>query len=203
VAYVPDEDEIRERLRAIRAKRGSPERLAEIDAVKREEVRAERRKLAAASGRKTSDNSSSMYGHPWPEWFQMRDTAMELIAEAARNRDYIRYGDLWKGIERRLGKDLGDRWLQMPNLLGYVSDHFHNEIGALPTAVVVSQGQPKPEQGFFRLAAWEGYLPDADAPTEGEDWSGMSPRQDAFWRDQVAAVFDWAARVASAGLVED
>jgi hypothetical protein len=195
VTYVPDEEETRERLRRIRAKRGSPERVAEIKALKQEEEEAERRKRAAASGRKNPENSSSMYGHPWPVWFQMRDTAMELIAEASGMGNLIHYGDLWKEIERRLGSNLGDRWIQMPNLLGYVSDQFHEEIGALPTAVVVSQGTPpKPEQGFFSLAVSEGYLDQVDAPQD--DWKVMTPRQKAFWQEQVSTVCSWAARKA-------
>ncbi|MGP0032124.1 MAG: hypothetical protein ACLPVF_16665 [Acidimicrobiales bacterium] len=194
MTYVPDEDETRERLRRIRAERGSPEQLARLEALKQQAEENERRKKAAASGRKNPDNSTSMYGHPWPYWFQMRDTAMEVISEAAAKGELVHYGDLWKEIERRLGANLGDRWIQMPNLLGYVSDHFHEEIGALPTAVVVSQGTPpKPEQGFFMLAVARGYLPQADAPREGEDWKVMTPRQEAFWEEQVLTVFRWAA----------
>ena len=135
-----------------------------------------------------------MFGHPWPVWFQMRDTAMEVIAEATAKGDLVHYGELWDEMEHRLGTDLGDRWTQMPHLLGYVSDHFHQEIGALPTAVVVSQGTPaKPEQGFFILAVREGYLAEADGPQMGENWKGMTSRQQAFWNDQVSTVFAWAA----------
>ena len=136
-----------------------------------------------------------MYGHPWPIWFQMRDTAMDVIAEAAAKGDLVHYGELWNEIERRQGEGLGDRWTQMPHLLGYVSDHFHQQIGALPTAIVVSQGNPsKPEQGFFILAAAKGYLPVAELPQEAKVWKVMTSRQHAFWQEQVSTVFAWAAR---------
>ena len=102
MTYIPDEDEIRERLRQIRAKRGSPERLAELEALQQEKDRAVRRKKAAASGRKSPENSSSMFGHPWPVWFQMRDTAMEVIAEATAKGDLVHYGELWDEMEHRL-----------------------------------------------------------------------------------------------------
>lgn len=193
MTYVPDEDETRERIRRIRAMRGSPERAAEIEVLKREAEEAKRPKGATALGRKTPQNSSSMFGHPWPVWFQMRDTAMAVIAESAAKEELIHYGELWTEIERRLGTDLGNSWRQIPNLLGYVSDHFHQQVGALPTAIVVSQGTPpRPERGFFGLAVSEGYLPSADAPQEGADWKAMTTRQQAFWQEQLSAVFAWA-----------
>jgi len=147
------------------------------------------------SGRKTPENSNDMFGHPWPFWFQMRDAAMEVITSAGRRRELIPYGDLWSELRNRLGSEVGEQWRQLLILLGYVSEYYHHEVGALPTAMVVSRDTPpKPEAGFFRLAAFEGYLPEADSPAEGEEWCKITARQAAFWREQVEAVFEWVAR---------
>ena len=190
MTFYPDEEETRARLERIRAKRGSPERLAQIAAQKAEESRKHRLRAAAASGRKTPENSTEMFGHSWPFWFQMRDTSLEIIGSFARRRSYVTYGQLWDTLIARLGNEVGDSWRQLPILLGHVCDEYHEKVGALPTAIVISQGETHPEAGFFRMAASHGYLNEADAPPAGEVWNQMTENQKAFWKAQVQAVYE-------------
>jgi hypothetical protein len=78
----------------------------------------------------------------------------------------------------------------MPILLGQICEEFHEEVGALPTAIVISQsGEVHPEAGFFRMAASFGLIADEDAPPAGVIWNGMSDHQRDFWESQVEAVF--------------
>jgi hypothetical protein len=72
----------------------------------------------APSGRKTPENSTSYFGHPWPEWFAMRDAGAECIIASARRGETTTYHKLWSQIESVLGVSLGTSWRQMPNLLG-------------------------------------------------------------------------------------
>lgn len=145
---------------------------------------------SSASGRKTPENSTSYFGHPWSEWFAMRDAGIECILQCARERRTTTYHQLWPEIERNLGVDLGNPWRQMPNLLGYISEQSCGEFRLLLTALVIEEGSvPQPGEGFFRLAAAMGLLAERDAPPEGVPWRGMTELQRTFWEEQVETIF--------------
>jgi hypothetical protein len=193
--YSIDEEARDRRLAAIRAQRGTPERQAFIEQLALEKARIQREARVSSSGKKTPENSSDMYGHPWAEWFEMRDTGLDLIATAARDRGLTNYSDLWDGIGKALDRDLGNSWRQMPNLLGYISDHAYSQFKIIPTALVVEkEGDPHPGAGFFRLAAIMGVMLESDVPAVGESWTEMTDRQQAFWDASKEAVYDHYAR---------
>jgi hypothetical protein len=192
-SYYPDDLARDRRLAAIRAKRGTPERLAQIEAMQQAKSRARKLKASASSGRKTPENSTDIYKHSWSEWFQMRDAGFECIGEFARRREPPSYGEIWSYINAHLGKDLGNPLRQLPNLLGYISECGYEQFKILPTALVLHQEgdqHPGPGPGFFRLAANMGLLPEDQAPPVGEEWTGMTDAQRAFWDASVEAVFN-------------
>jgi hypothetical protein len=155
-----------------------------------EKQRFQRRRFGSVEGRKTPENSDSFFGHTWPEWFTMRDAGAAIILEHARAREYLTYPELWAGIRARVDFEIGHPWRQIPILLGYISDYTFEEIGLFVTALVVD-GDPQvgPSEGFFRLAAQRGALPEADAPPTGIPWKGMTTAQRAFWEEQVTRIF--------------
>jgi hypothetical protein len=133
-----------------------------------------------------------MFGHPWPEWFKMRDAAFDFLCRCASEQRLASYGEIWAAVGAALGEDLGSHWRQLPNLLGYVSSHSLDELDLLATALVIYDPEDErsgPGPGFFRLAASKGLLDDEDAPPEGAAWA-MSDRQREFWRRHVDAMFD-------------
>jgi hypothetical protein len=161
-----------------------------IEALRLAEQEETRRIAASRSGRRTPENSSSYFGHPWPFWFDMRSAAYDHIAESAGRGQPTNYSDLWAAVFTRLGKTVGDPWRQLPMLLGYVSDEYHKEVGAIPTAIVLYDlADQYPGPGFFRLAASYGLLQESNAPAFGEDWTGMTEVQRTFWIGQKEAVF--------------
>jgi hypothetical protein len=185
------EDARATRLAEIRAKRGTPERLAKIAELEAQQPRRKSPK-PSASHRKTPENSTHMFGHPWPEWFEMRDAAFDFLCLCAAERRLGSYGEIWTRISNSLGKDLGNHWRQLPYVLGYVSTRSVEEFDLLATALVIydpDDAESGPGPGFFRLAASLGVLDDSDAPLEGTEWS-MTDRQRTFWRQQVDAMFD-------------
>jgi hypothetical protein len=121
----------------------------------------------------------------------MRDAGAATILEHARTREYLTYPQFWADVRSRVDFEIGHPWRQIPTLLEYISDYTFEEIGLFVTALVID-GDPHigPKEGFFRLAAQRGALPEADAPPLGVVWTGMSVRQRAFWEDQVARIFD-------------
>ena len=144
---------------------------------------------STSSGRKTPKNSATYFGHPWSEWLEMVDAGIAYLIECAKQHRTASYGELWEFIGRRLGRDIGNSWRQIPQLLGYISERSFEGVGLFLTALVIEDvPDGHPEQGFFRLAANRGALPDSDAPPTGEVWT-LTPAQRRFWEDQVAAVF--------------
>ena len=185
------EDRREKRLAEIRARRGTPERLAKIAEL---ELVQPRRKTPKPSvgHRKTPENSSSFFGHPWPEWFEMRDAAFSFLCVCARERRLASYHEIWTTVGAKLGKDLGNHWRQLPHLLGHVSERSLEESGILATALVVydpGDASSGPGPGFFSLAVSLGLLAPADGQQDAETWT-MSDRQRTFWRQQVDAMFD-------------
>lgn len=184
------------RLAEARARRGTTEWEAEgaaLAAKKAEEARAaERRRKSASTAnvRKSPENSSDMFGHPWPVWFQMRDAGVEYLQQCARERRYATYGELWQAIGDALGEDIGNHWRQLPILLGYMSVAAFPDLDLILTALVVSPDQSDgPGPGFFRIAAELGALSETESPPEGENWS-MTDAQRAYWDETVHALFD-------------
>jgi hypothetical protein len=144
----------------------------------------------AKKNRKTPENSSSYFNHPWPLWFQMRDAgAVHIISRARRQRKTC-YGELWTAIEAQIGEGLGNSWRQLPHLLGDIAEHAFDEIGLILTALVIyEEGDEHPGEGFFRLAAETGMPREEDAPPVGEPWAGMTSAQRDFWEIQVESLF--------------
>jgi hypothetical protein len=162
----------------------------------REKRRVERRRSDSWTGRKTPDNSDSFFGHTWPEWFAMRDAGADIILEHARRQRYLTYPELWAGVRTRVGFDIGHPWRQIPILLEYISDNTFELIGLFVTAIVVDGGpESGPSEGFFRLAASRGALPEADAPPTGESWAGMTGPQRTFWENQVSRIFEKSGQI--------
>jgi hypothetical protein len=137
------------------------------------------------------DNSDPYFGHTWAEWFAMRDAGAALILEHGRVREYLPYPQVWAGVRTRVGFEIGHPWRQIPLLLEHISDYTFEGIGLFVTALVVD-GDPLigPSEGFFRLAAQRGALPESDAPPTGIPWTGMTARQRAFWDEQVSRIFE-------------
>lgn len=162
--------------------------IAELERGRKVAPRA--RRGSTVDGRKTAANSKEFFGHPWPFWFQMRDAGYAHLASCARQRQMTTYGETWEAVARAMGEEIGNPWRQEPHLLGHIAEHVHDEIGLIPTAIVVHEsGDDHPGAGFFRLAVAMGLLSDEHAPPEGDDWQ-MTPAQDAFWRGQVEAMFE-------------
>ena len=119
----------------------------------------------------------------------MRDAARRHLERCAAEGHLTTYGELWDAISADLGRDLGNHWRQLPNLLGYVSVAAYEDLELIPTALVVAPDLgDEPGPGFFRIAAELGAIPDAEAPPEGEAWT-MSPSQRAFWETQVEGLY--------------
>lgn len=193
------EEDARERRRAEqRALRGSEERAEQIRRIAEEKEREAQEKLRAkrssssSSERRTPENSQDYFGHPWPEWFAMRDAAFDFLVECARGRRTAGYGETWDAVGAAIGKELGSHWRELPNLLGFVSERSQAELGLLSTALVIYQPDAVssgPGAGFFRMATRMGLLDDSDSPPDGEEWV-MSERQRDFWQSQVDALFE-------------
>lgn len=185
------------RLAEIRARRGTPERLLAIESIRSAKPTTVARGAAAIADRKTPENSSAMFGHPWPLWFQMRDVGYEHIAARARDRKKTTYVEMWDAIRAEVGQDLGSQWRQLPNLLGYIGDLSYEKIRLVVTALVIYQeGDEHPGPGFLRLAARHDLMPAEEAPPTGRDneWKGMTPYQSAFWAGHCDALFDHFAQ---------
>lgn len=126
----------------------------------------------------------------------MRDAAYDFLVECARHQKVAGYGEIWDAVGAALGKDLGNHWRKLPNLLGSVSERSQAELGVLSTALVIYETDDPdsgPGAGFFRMAATMGLLDESDSPPDGEDWV-MSDRQRDFWQSQVDAIHERFAR---------
>jgi hypothetical protein len=184
----PDSDARERRLAEIRARRGSPERLARIEELQAAKVAS--KKNTTSDGRKTPGNSSEMFGHSWPFWFRMRDAGYEYICECARKRTMTTYKGVWEAVAARVGEDVGNHWRQLPQLLGHISEHTYPTIGFIATALVIyEEGDEHPGPGFFRLAASMGVLARKDSPPTREEWVGMTDAQRGFWETHVNGMF--------------
>ena len=146
-----------------------------------------RTKSQQATGRKTPQNSASFFGHTWDQWFEMCDVGTRVILDCARRGGLILYSDLWQAIQTEIEWDIGHPWRQIPFLLEYISDRTYEDLGIFITALAVDGvgGNHGPSEGFFRLAASRGALPESDSPPIGMPWTGMTPNQRRFWREQV------------------
>jgi hypothetical protein len=147
------------------------------------------KRSSSAGHRKTPENSTEFFGHPWPEWYAMRDAAAAHIADRAAEGRTTTYEELWRAVAASVGNDLGTPWRKINRLLGAVVEQALEDGDLIPTALVVHDAtRPEgPGPGFFRVAAEYELLPWSDAPPDGEDdtWV-MTDRQRAFWEDQVA-----------------
>jgi len=129
----------------------------------------------------------------------MVDVGIAYLIECAKQHRTVAYGELWKAVGRRLDRNIGNSYFQMPQLLGYISERSFEGVGLFLTALVVEDGPDgHPEQGFFRLASARGVLPERDAPRVGEQWT-ITPVQRKFWKDQVAAIFAKAEHLTMPG----
>ena len=193
--YLPDDEARDRRLAEIRARRGTPERQAALEAMKAAKARTNRPSQSSADGRKTPENSRDFFGHPWPQWFAMRDAGYEHIIERARKRQTTTYRDLWAAVARRLGEDIGNPWRQIDDLLGYIGQAAYEKDRVMPTAVVMYEGADDagPGPGFFRLATSMGLFPEVHAPAAGEKWATMTDVQRRFWEEQRDLLFDYFA----------
>lgn len=185
------DDEARDRLAAIRARRGTPERQAHIEALQASKAQSTKKLTSATSGRKTPENSADFFGHPWPLWHSMVNEGYEHIINRARQRRTTTYKELWAAITAAVQQDLGNPYWQIGPLLGSISEYAYDKDGVMPTALVMYEGADETNAGpgFFRLAASMGLLPDGVAPPPGEPWKQMTDAQRRFWEEQRDLVF--------------
>ena len=186
----PDKDKERRRAEIL-ARRGSAEREAAIAAIQAGKAKKARNVTAAASGRKTPDNSADMFGHPWSTWHRMAEVGYEAIVRAARARTRLTYAQLWRDIGAGVEEDPGNHWRQLPRLLEDIAETAHDRTRLLLTALVVTQeADTHPGPGFFRLAAHYGLLSEKLAPPLGQDseWVMTAPQRQ-FWEAHCHEVY--------------
>lgn len=187
----PDVRRARQR-EEIRALRGSPERAAEIAAIEERKAQAKKRPSSASSVKKTPENSTEIFGHPWEQWFAMRDAATaHLEARAAEGR-LTTTAEVWAAVGEGVGADVGKPGLQLPKLLATVAADAFPARQAVLTALVATPDGDGPDPSFFRHAADAGVLPAeaSPAPTKG---AAPTEAQLAHWQSTVAALHGTAA----------
>jgi hypothetical protein len=193
LSFVPADEVRLRRIAEIRGRRGSAERVAHIGQLAEEKAKP-KKSAGAGSGRKSPDNSSEMYGHPWAVWFQMRDAGLEFLDQSAALEKKVTYGEVWDAITSQVGDQAGVAWRQLPHLLGFIGAKGYEQSGFIPTSLVVYQDDyARPGPGFFRLAVELGALNAEDAPTEGDRWTTMTEVQQQFWEAQMQGMFAKAA----------
>jgi hypothetical protein len=190
LSYHPDEDATRRRISEMRARWEKPE-FAARNAARRAPQMTEKRgkKSSKDRHRKTPENSTTFFGHSWPLWHRMRDAGIVHIAACAKESRTTTYAELWSAIQKQVSEDIGRPFRQIRALAGTIANHAHDTHEPMLTALVVHEGDGHPGPGFFRLAAQRGLLPEADFPSEEEEWTAITPNQQAFWESQVNAVF--------------
>ena len=145
-------------------------------------------------GRRTPENSEDFFDHPWSEWFAMRDAGVDLLERHAKKRTTTTYKKFWSGIQSGFVGDVGKSGRQVPQLLRYIGELSFDKYGLILTALVVTDGHdPHPSEGFFRLAARLGLIPEDEAPEKGVEWIGMSKAQRTFWKAQVEGLYKYFA----------
>jgi hypothetical protein len=189
VAYFPDEDRTRRRLADLRAGRDSPVRQAQIAALVAT-ASAKSVSIGSGSGRRTPENSTTYFGHSWDMWYRMRDAGIAHLEECARQKVKTTYGEVWSSVGVQVGEDIGSPYRQVRQLMGHIAARSRETGDAILTALVVHEkGDDNPGRGFFTLAARWGLLAPEDVPETSDDGTGMTPRQRAFWEEQVQAVY--------------
>ena len=123
MSYEQPEDRRARRLAAVRAERGSEERARQIAELEAEKAKPKvRARSATPSVRKSPESSSTFFGYPWAEWFEMRDAGRARLNTCAAERQLIAYGDLWAAIAETVGRELGSQHLALPRLLRDIGD---------------------------------------------------------------------------------
>ena len=141
------------------------------------------------SDRKTPENSDTFYGHPWVEWFAMRDAGIAILRDRGAVRRLITYPELWEAIETRLGKELGSSQWKVSRLLEDIDEESGLDAQFILTALVVDARTGEPSEGFLRLASKRHLLAEKDTPPIGQAGQKLTPEQRRFWEDQKAGVF--------------
>ena len=194
MSHEQPEDRRARRLAAVRAQRGSEERARQIAELEAEKAKPKARaRSATPSVRKSPETSSTFFGYPWAEWFEMRDAGRARLNTCAAERQLITYGDLWAAIAETVGRELGSHHLALPRLLRDIGDVAIKDGEPNPMALAVqSAGDQEPGAGFFRTAVALHELPAVDEPAKGEDWT-MTDAQRTYWRTQVDALYAYFA----------
>ncbi|MET0736708.1 MAG: hypothetical protein ABW035_00420 [Acidimicrobiales bacterium] len=194
MSYEQPEDRRARRLAAVRAERGSEARARQIAELEAEKVKPKvRARSATPSVRKSPESSSTFFGYPWAEWFEMRDAGRARLNTCAAERQLIAYGALWAAIAETVGRELGSQHLALPRLLRDIGDVAIKDGEPNPMALAVqSAGDHEPGAGFFRTAVALHELPAVDEPAKGEDWT-MTDAQRTYWRTQVDALYAYFA----------
>jgi len=156
------------------------------------------RKMTSTSGiyqgRRTPENSEDFFDHPWSEWFAMRDAGVDLLERHAKKRTTTTYKKFWSGVQAGFAGDVGKSGRQVPQLLRYIGELSNDRYALILFALVITEGDdPHPSEGFFKLAARLGLIPDGEAPEKGVEWIGMSKMQRTFWKDQVEGLYKFFA----------
>ena len=148
-------------------------------------------KGTSKSGRKTPENSDTYYGHPWPEWFDMRNAGIAILRECGERRHLITYPDLWVAINERLDKHLDSSQRKVSALLNWIDQDSGIDARFMLTALVIDGHTDIPSEGFFRLAERKHLLSASDSPPAGQAGRReLSPAQRRFWDEQKNGVFE-------------
>jgi len=139
---------------------------------------------------KNPENSTHFYGHPWAEWFAMRDAGVDILHEYGGRRRLITYPDLWAEIEVRLGRSLRSTTWEVGRLLEDIHDESGIDERFMLTAIVIDGKNEVPSQGFFRLASRRHLLPEINVPKAGQEEGKLTLAQWEFWEDQKTGVLD-------------
>ena len=121
------------------------------------------------------------WGFSESEWSQARSALEALLAEVAHARSTVTYGEV---ARRALGGRVSARSSALMDLLGEVDTEADARLGCMVASLVVRADTGMPGDGYFHFAALE---------------LGRSvDDREAFWRAEVARVWDAYASEAEA-----
>ena len=122
----------------------------------------------------------------------MRDVGLFYLQRIAANGSTATYEHFWRVVQAGLGRDVGNPWRQIPQLLRQVGEKSFDESGLVVTALVVNdESEPSPSEGFFRLAARLGLIHERESPEKGVKWLGMTSVQRIFWLQHKTDLYDY------------
>jgi hypothetical protein len=117
--------------------------------------------------------SRRRWGFTDAEWADARGALELMLAEAARARDTVTYGEV---ARRALGGRVSARSAAVMDLLGEVDSRADGRLGCMVASLVVRADTGMPGDGYYHFAA-------AELGRAIDD-------REAFWRAEVQRVWD-------------